>query len=195
MAERSCPSTRMRPWSGLVRPAITCSKVLLPDPLAPITAMNSPRVIVSETLFKASMITSPCLNRLVACSATSGVDMEVADSFKLCSFTIICKAATIGRALNSIARQADDLAAGSRPNGVPHRLIDGVAEGSHAAVAKTGIDDSAMTASGRAELGRSACQVGNQTVWCKTAGHYRAGRRAPAQPNSQSVAVPPGYAG
>ena len=88
MAERSCPSTRMRPWSSFVRPAITCSKVLFPDPLAPITATNSPRFIVSETPFKASMVTSPCRNFLVAFSTTSGGDVEAGDSFKLCSFTI-----------------------------------------------------------------------------------------------------------
>ena len=44
----------MLPSSGQVSPAITCNSVLLPEPLAPITARNCPRAMVSEISRKAS---------------------------------------------------------------------------------------------------------------------------------------------
>ena len=45
----SSPSSRMRPASGVSKPAITRSSVVLPQPDGPSSAKNSPSLISSET--------------------------------------------------------------------------------------------------------------------------------------------------
>ena len=68
----SVPLTITRPESGRARPAIRCSSVLLPDPLAPMTAMNRPWA--TSMLIPSNALTrrSPWRNCLTALSTTSG---------------------------------------------------------------------------------------------------------------------------
>ena len=47
------------PSSGFVRPASKCSSVLLPEPLAPMTATNSPRANLKLTPRTASTTPPP----------------------------------------------------------------------------------------------------------------------------------------
>ena len=47
------------PASGVARPAIRCSSVLLPDPLAPMTARNCPAATSSEIPASASTVCLP----------------------------------------------------------------------------------------------------------------------------------------
>ena len=57
--------------------------MLLPDPLAPMIATNSPLGMLSEMERKASTIVSPCLNRLVTRSTRSGSNSVAAGSCEL----------------------------------------------------------------------------------------------------------------
>ena len=51
---QSIPWTATVPWSGGSRPPRMCSSVLLPHPLGPIIATNSPRVTVERDAPQAS---------------------------------------------------------------------------------------------------------------------------------------------
>ena len=57
MSAMSCPSMRMRPASGVSKPAISRMSVVLPQPDGPSRAKNSPEPISSDTSFTA--VTAP----------------------------------------------------------------------------------------------------------------------------------------
>src|SRR3989442_959756 len=66
------PSIRIRPSSGVSKPAISRSNVVLPQPEGPSSAKNSPRSILSETPSTATVAANRLLTALMSRSAIPG---------------------------------------------------------------------------------------------------------------------------
>jgi hypothetical protein len=64
------PRVRTVPWSGRITPLIIFSRVLLPEPLSPISPIDSPALTVndtSSTALKVSLTLRPFTSATVTC--------------------------------------------------------------------------------------------------------------------------------
>ena len=72
------PSTRMRPWSGTSSMLMQRNKVLLPEPLAPISEITSPSRAVRETPLRTSILPKRLCRRSTSIMVLPAIGSAVA---------------------------------------------------------------------------------------------------------------------